>query len=34
VHAIITNLSRVSTNFSDAVSTLVFHGTVPSYPPP
>jgi hypothetical protein len=34
VHCIITNLSRASTNFTDAVSTLVFHGTMPGFAPP
>jgi hypothetical protein len=34
VHCILTNLSRVSTNFSDDVSTLVFHGTMPGFAPP
>jgi hypothetical protein len=34
VHAIITNLSRVSTNFDDTVATLVFHGTMPTFAPP
>jgi hypothetical protein len=34
VHAIITNLSRMVGDFSDPVSTLVFHREIPSLPPP
>jgi hypothetical protein len=34
VHAIITNLSRTPGDFSDTVSTLVFHGTMPTLTPP